>query len=181
MARLANALVVSYEDLTAAAGAVGLLQDAAYDLDKVSVAALETSPDIGGSEGWGSPGIEASLWGVLAHWASFDLPGIGPVLVAGPLVGWLVAILNDTSLFGGLTALGVACYSLGLSTETATAGEEWVRQGRCLLLVHGSSAEIDQARNALNPPAARKASESPGDREPGAGSYHERAHQRATS
>ena len=40
--------------------------------------------------------------------AFFLIPGIGPLLVAGPLVGWIVGALEGAALLGGLSVLGAA-------------------------------------------------------------------------
>jgi hypothetical protein len=43
---------------------------------------------------WGKSGaFWGGLWGMLSGSALFVIPGIGPLLAAGPLVAWIVAAL----------------------------------------------------------------------------------------
>ena len=42
--------------------------------------------------------------------AFFAIPGIGPVLVAGPLVAWIIGALEGAVVVGGLTAVGAGLY-----------------------------------------------------------------------
>ena len=36
----------------------------------------------------------------------FRVPAIGPVLAGGPLVAWIIAVLEDALIVGGLSAVG---------------------------------------------------------------------------
>ena len=48
---------------------------------------------------WGRLGaVWGGFWGLLFGAAFFAIPGIGPVLVAGPLVAWIVGALEGLSL-----------------------------------------------------------------------------------
>jgi hypothetical protein len=48
---------------------------------------------------WGKVG---AFWGLLFGSAFFAIPGIGPVLVAGPLLAWIAGALEGAVLVGGL-------------------------------------------------------------------------------
>jgi hypothetical protein len=62
---------------------------------------------------WGKHGaFWGGLWGMLfgsalfvVGSALFVLPDIGPLLVVGPLVGWVVGILGGAIVIGGLSTL----------------------------------------------------------------------------
>jgi len=56
---------------------------------------------------WGKLGaFWGGFWGLLFGSAFFWVPGVGQLLVAGPLVGWIVAALEGAAVTGGLSALG---------------------------------------------------------------------------
>jgi len=59
------------------------------------------------------------LWGMLFG-AFFIIPGLGPILVAGPLVAWIVGALEGAVVVGGLSALGAGCTALA-SPRTASS------------------------------------------------------------
>jgi len=46
--------------------------------------------------------------------AFFAIPGLGPVLVAGPLVAWIVGVLEGAAVVGGLGAIGAGLYGMGI-------------------------------------------------------------------
>ena len=55
---------------------------------------------------WGTLGaFWGGLWGILFGSAFFLVPGIGPLLVAGPLAMWIVGALEGAIVVGGLSAL----------------------------------------------------------------------------
>ena len=61
---------------------------------------------------WGKLGaFWGGFWGVILFGflcVFFWLPGVGTVLVAGPLVVWIVGTLEVAAVMGGLSALGAA-------------------------------------------------------------------------
>ncbi|MCA9320245.1 MAG: hypothetical protein KDB53_05905 [Planctomycetes bacterium] len=48
----------------------------------------------------------AAFWGLFVGSAIFVLPGVGPVVVFGPLVGCTVGALEGAVVVGGLGAMG---------------------------------------------------------------------------
>ena len=78
---------------------------------------------------WGKLGaFWGGFWGLLFGSAFFWVPGIGPLLVAGPLVMWIVGALEEAAVVGGLSALGAATVQHRYSEEQRHAirdrGEE---------------------------------------------------------
>jgi hypothetical protein len=72
---------------------------------------------------WGKLGaFWGGFWGLLFGSAMFAIPGIGPILVAGPLVAWIVAGLEGAVVVGGFSgngrivtgASGLLCFSSSL-------------------------------------------------------------------
>ncbi|HEY6302543.1 MAG TPA: DUF1269 domain-containing protein, partial [Terriglobales bacterium] len=55
---------------------------------------------------WGKYGaFWGGLWGMLIGSAFFLIPGVGPVVVAGSAVAWIVGALESAVVVGGLSAL----------------------------------------------------------------------------
>lgn len=90
------------------------------------------------------------LWGILYGSAFFVLPGVGPVLVAGPLVGWIVAGLEGAALAGGLSVLGAAMVSVGVPKDSVLQYESQLGVGKFLLILHGTPDEIGSAMMCLS-------------------------------
>lgn len=99
---------------------------------------------------WGKLGtFWGEVWERLAGWAFFTVPGIGPVLVAGPLAGWIVAALENAAIFGGMSPVGAGLYSIGIPRDNVVRYETALMAGKFLVVVHGVADEVAQAREIL--------------------------------
>jgi hypothetical protein len=99
---------------------------------------------------WGKCGaFWGGMWGLLFGSAIFVIPGIGPIVMAGPLIGWLVGALEGAVVVGGLSALGAALVSLGIPKNSALAYETEIQAGKFLLVAHGMPSEVARARALL--------------------------------
>jgi hypothetical protein len=81
--------------------------------------------------------------------AFFAIPGIGPILVAGPLVAWIIGALEGAVVVGGLSALGAGLYSIGIPKDSVVKYEAALKADQFLLLAHGAVNEVAQARDIL--------------------------------
>jgi hypothetical protein len=99
---------------------------------------------------WGKLGaFWGGLWGILFGAAFFWIPGIGPLVVAGPLVSAIVGGLEGAVAVGGLTALGAGLYSIGISKDSIINYESSIKSDKFLLVVHGSGDELARAKDIL--------------------------------
>jgi len=99
---------------------------------------------------WGKLGaFWGGIWGLLIGAAFFVIPGIGPVLVAGPLVASIAAALEGAVAVGGLGVIGSALYSLGIPKDRIVRYESSLRADKFLLVAHGTAAEVAKAQEIL--------------------------------
>ena len=71
---------------------------------------------------WGKVGaFWGGFWGLLFGSGLFLIPGLGPILIAGPLVAWIIAGLEGAVVVGGVTALGAGLVSIGVATPAFLA------------------------------------------------------------
>ena len=99
-----NAVVAVYETHAGAEEAVKKLQKAGIDMRTLSIVGKDTHTDehvVGyyntgdRMKYWGKTGaFWGGFWGMLFGSAFFAVPGIGIVLVAGPLVAWIIGALE---------------------------------------------------------------------------------------
>jgi hypothetical protein len=83
---------------------------------------------------WGKTGaFWGGLCGFLFGSAFFWIPGLGPLLVAGPLVSWIVAALESAVVAGGLSALGADLYSLGIPKDSILRYETAIKTDKFIL------------------------------------------------
>jgi len=62
--------------------------------------------------------------------AFFFIPGIGPLLVAGPLVTWILGALEGAVVMGGISALGAALVSIGIPENSVLQYEAELKAGK---------------------------------------------------
>ena len=123
-----NAVVAIYDTHSQAEEAVKELQRTGIDMKKLSIVGKDyhTEEQVVGyyntgdrMKYWGKLGaFWCGLWGMLFGSAFFAIPGIGPVLVAGPLVAWIVGGLEGAAVMGGLGAIGAGLCSIGLPKDS---------------------------------------------------------------
>jgi hypothetical protein len=119
-----NAVVGIYKTHTGAEAAVKELQKSGFDMKKLSVVGKDyhTEENVVGfytagdrMKFWGKLGaFWGGLWGILFGSAFFVIPGLGQLVVLGPLAIMIVGALEGAALTGGLSALGAGLYSLGI-------------------------------------------------------------------
>ena len=72
----------------------------------------------------------------------FVIPGLGPILVAGPLVAWIVAGLEGAVEVGALGALGAGLFSIGIPKDSVVKYQTALTTDQFLLIAHGTAAEV---------------------------------------
>jgi hypothetical protein len=123
-----NAAIAVYGNHSAAEDAVKELQKSGFDMKKLSVVGKDYHTDehvVGYYNAgdrmkyWGKWGaFWGGFWGLLFGAAFFWVPAIGPVLVGGPLVAWIIAGLENAAVVGGLSAIGAGLYSIGIPKDS---------------------------------------------------------------
>lgn len=81
--------------------------------------------------------------------ALFMIPGIGPLVVFGPLVGWIVEALEGAVVVGGLSALGAALYNIGIPKVSVMKYESPLKSDKFLVIAHGTVDEVAKAKSIL--------------------------------
>lgn len=154
-----NSVVAMYAQHSDVENAISLLRKGNFDIRKLAVVGkgYRTEEDVVGyyttgdrMKHWGKMGaLWGGLWGLLAGSAFFLIPGVGPVMVAGSAVAWIVSALETGVVVGGLSALGAGLYSKGISKGSALKYESSIKAGKYLLIAHGTPEEAESARRIL--------------------------------
>jgi uncharacterized membrane protein len=155
-----NSIVAIYPSHTVAEAAVKELQQSGFDMKKLSIVGRDYRTDehvvgyynVGDRmKVWGKTGaFWGGLWGFLSASGFFWIPGLGPLMVAGPLVGWIVGALEGAVVVGGLSALGAGLYGLGIPDDSVLRYETALKTGKFLLIVHGSQDDATKAQGILH-------------------------------
>jgi uncharacterized membrane protein len=157
---LNNSVVAIYPSHMAAEDAIKELQQSGFDMKKLSIIGRDyhTEENVVGyyntgdrMKAWGQNGaFWGGLWGFVFGSAFFWIPGLGPILVGGPLVSWIVGALEGAILVGGLSAVGAGLYSLGIPNDSILKYEQALRNDKFVLVVHGSMDDTTQAKAILD-------------------------------
>ena len=89
------------------------------------------------------------FWGLLFGSAFFMIPGLGPILAAGPVVAWIVGAVESAVVVGGVSALGSGLYSMGIPKDSIVKYETALKTDQFLLIAHGTAAEVAKAKNII--------------------------------
>lgn len=154
-----NSCVAVYRSHDQAEAAVRALQNATFDIKKVSIVGKgyhqEEHPIGFYNTGdrvkfWGAQGaFWGGVWGLLLGAGMFWIPGLGPVMMAGPVVASLVGALEGAVAVGGLSALGATLYSIGIPKDSIIRYETALKSDQYLIIVHGDQQEVERAHEVL--------------------------------
>ena len=152
--------VATYPTHIAAEAAIKELQQSGFDMKKLSIVGRDyhTDEQVVGYYNtgdrvkyWGKAGaFWGGLWGWVFGSAFFFIPGIGPLVIAGPLVSWLVGALEGAVVVGGLSAIGACLFSQGIPKDSILQYETALKNDKFLLIAHGTSEDTAKAKDILN-------------------------------
>ncbi len=158
---MAKTVVALFDDMNHAQMAVRELQDGGFRREDISLVASDATREGMRSEGTGDTGeavatgaiggagIGAALGGVaglLVGLGALTIPGIGPIVAAGPIAAALAGA-GMGAVAGGLVG---ALVGLGVPEDEAGYYAEGVRRGGTLVTVQTSDEMANRAADALN-------------------------------
>ena len=166
-----NSVVAVFQSHDQAEEAVRELQKDGFDMKKLSIVGkdVHTEERVVGyyttcdrMTYWGGMGalwgaFWGGMWALLVGSAYFVIPGIGPILAAGPIVVWIVSALEGAVVLGGLNALGAGLYSIGIPKNSVVKYETAVKSGKILLVAHGTAEDVERAKELLDGTQAESA------------------------
>jgi hypothetical protein len=154
-----NSIVATYSSHAEAETAVKELQQSGFDMKKLSIVGRDyhTDEQVVGyynagdrMKYWGKLGtFWGGIWGILFGSAFFWVPGLGPLLVAGPLVAWIIGAIEGAAVVGGVSALGAGLFSLGIPKDSIVRYETAIRSGRFVLIAHGTAEDTTSAQEII--------------------------------
>jgi hypothetical protein len=154
-----NSIVVVYETHIGAEAGVKELHRAGFDMQQLSVLGKEHHSEervVGyytsgrHMKYWGEMGaFWGEMWDSLAGAAFFVVPGIGSVLIAGPLGAWIAGAMESAGPVDGLSVLGAGIYSIGIPRDSIRRYESALKAGKLLLVAHGTAEAVEGAKSIL--------------------------------
>lgn len=155
-----NAVIGIFNSHVEAETCIRELQHAGFNMKKLSIVGkdYQTEEHVVGYYNtgermmvWGKQGaFWGGFWGLLFGSALFVIPGIGPLLMFGPLVSWVVGALEGAVVVGGLSSLAAALYSVGIPENSCLQYETALKSDKYLVIAHGTADEVNSAKNILD-------------------------------
>jgi uncharacterized membrane protein len=159
-----STIVAVYPTHTDAEAGIKELQHAGFDMKRLSIVGKDyhTEEHVVGfynvghrMKYWGKLGaFWGGVWSLLFGSAFFLIPGLGPLVVAGPLVQVIVSVLEGAAVMGGMSALGAGLYSIGIPKDSILQYETALKTNEFLLVAHGSDQEVARAKEILETTAS---------------------------
>jgi len=125
-----NTIVAVYDTGQDTENAVNELQKIGFDLQKLSIVGRDHRTD-------------QHIVGC------YLLPGIGPVLVAGPLAAYIVRATEAAVVVDGLSAIGCGLFSIGIPKNNALQYETALKADKYLLIAQGTGDDLLPAKSAI--------------------------------
>lgn len=154
-----NSVVAIYHTHGQVEHAIRKLEENGVDMKSLSIAARDTHTEehvVGYYNAgdrmkyWGKVGaFWGGIWGLLFGSAVFSIPGLGPILVAGPLVAWIIGALEGAAVVGGVSAVGAALASIGVPKDSVMKYEVALKTDKFMLIVHGTPDAVAKAKGII--------------------------------
>jgi uncharacterized membrane protein len=155
-----HTVVATYRNMSEAQKVLTDLVNAGFDRDDISLVASDVEgryqnlanrtdvvdEDVTAGEGALIGGLEGGLLGFALGLGALAIPGIGPVLAFGPLVGALIGA-GTGAVTGGLAA---SLIDSGIAETDANTYAEAVRRGYVLLSVQTPDERVNEAKTLMN-------------------------------
>ncbi len=107
--------------------------------------------DAGTGAAWG--GVLGGIAGLLVGIGALAIPGIGPVIAAGPLAAGLSGVVGSTAVGAavgaGTGAIVGALVGMGVPKNEAEVYQQRFNAGRILVTVHSGAARFNEAWQIL--------------------------------
>jgi hypothetical protein len=157
--RVGSSIVAVYPDHPAAERALRQLHTEGFALGDLSIVGrdFQTSEEPIGfvsTADYATAGAKTGAWfgglfGLVVGAAFLVLPGVGPIVVAGPLATAVVAGVEGALAGTALGSLAGALVGCGVPKDRALKYETQVKGGKFLVLVRGKPEVVTRARSLL--------------------------------
>lgn len=155
-----DSVIAIFESHTGAEAAIKELQTSGFDMKKLSIVGKDyhTEEHVVGYynlgdqvASWGKAGaFWGWIWGLVFGSAFFFVPGVGPVMVGGPLVSWVIGALETAVVVGGMSALGAALMGAGIPKDSVLKYETALKADKFIVIAHGTADEVARAKSILD-------------------------------
>lgn len=156
---VSSSIVAVYSDHAEAEQAVRRLHEEGFAMGDLSIIGRDfqmseepvgfVDPSAYAKAGAGTGAWFGGLFGLMVGAAAVLVPGVGPVVVAGPLAAALMAGLEGAIAGSAVGGLAGALVGWGVPKDRAITYETHIQGGKFLVLVRGLPGSVSRARDLL--------------------------------
>jgi hypothetical protein len=163
---MTTTVVALYDDLATAQQVAHELINAGFSRENLSLAAGDArgdyrryiadeelppgdAPGVPEASGAGVGAVVGGLGGLLVGLGTLLIPGVGPIIAAGPLLTSLASLGVGAGVGAIAGGLAGALADMGVPEEEANYYTEGIRRGGTLLTIQVANESIDQARDIM--------------------------------
>lgn len=154
-----SSVVAVYPDHASAEDAVKALEGAGFSLNHISIMGRDfqvsetpigfvTTGDVA-AQGASAGAWAGGIFGLLMGAAFLILPGVGPVVIAGPLAAALLGGVEGALAGAAIGGIAGALVGLGVSKEHAIKYETELKAGKFVVALRGTPEEVARAQETL--------------------------------
>lgn len=158
-----------FRDKESADAALKGIMDLGYTKDDISVIARhgevrieEKEESVSGemaASGAGGGAILGGLAGLLVGVGALAIPGLGPIVAAGPIVTALTTIAAGTGLGAAAGGILGALMGLGVTREEAEIYAEGIKRGGIVMAIQAKDDDVARVEDAMRSAGAEDISE----------------------
>ncbi|HLN87283.1 MAG TPA: hypothetical protein VK200_12495 [Candidatus Limnocylindrales bacterium] len=160
-----NAVVRVYDPHAEAKATLKDLERSGFAMNKLSIVGKDYLTEERVIGGYHNAGARMKTWGELANsWGGlrglllgsgfYFIPGIGSVIVFGPLVSSIVRALEAAVIPDELSALGAGLHRIGISKHSIVEYEKAVKFDKFIIIAHGAPDDFANTHGVLESPGA---------------------------
>lgn len=159
-------VVALFSNHDEAEAAVHELHKAGFDMKKLSIIGRDynTEEQVLGYVNtgdrvryWGKFGaLWGGLWGLLFGSAMLLFPGVGHIIVLGPLASALLNLVGGAAVGGGVGALGGALASIGIPPDAVIKYQTAIKADQFAVIASGSTDDVHRAKLLLHAAGAKE-------------------------
>lgn len=154
-----SSIVAVYPDHASAEEAVQVLEQSGFSLKTISIMGRDfqvsekpigfvTTGDVA-AQGASAGAWAGGIFGLLMGAAFLILPGVGPVVIAGPLAAALLGGVEGALAGAAIGGISGALIGLGVSKEHAIKYETELKAGKFVVSLRGTADEVARAQGIL--------------------------------
>lgn len=154
-----NVTLTVFKSQADAEAAIRQLARDGYDLGRVSMVGRDAAgaPYVAGAANNNAPARPeaatpptwAAIRGMLVGSGYFLVPSIGPLVVAGPLLPWIVQSMGTAPGPDKQEAMGAGLHRLGIPADGVRRCEDALRIGKVVIIAEGSAMMMILAREVF--------------------------------